>query len=170
MNKITSHCRALLWLSHWRRHSWWTNLMLPLQAQGYRRGLSASPGFLQIRQTSPSSSSSSNLLKTLLLVISFSTTAAAKDDDDEEESDVDAGAVVDAAEISSLPPCTAGAISIKYEMYQRRDRFLSESDLFFYGRSSATATEKLAESDFAEMEALGFWGCRTGMVGMDAIA
>lgn len=33
--------------------------MLPLQAHGYRSGLSASPGFLQIRHTSSSSSSSS---------------------------------------------------------------------------------------------------------------
>lgn len=55
----TSHWRALLWLSHWRRQSWCTNLMLPLQAHGYLSGLSASPGFLQIRHTSSSSSSSS---------------------------------------------------------------------------------------------------------------
>lgn len=33
--------------------------MLPLQAHGYLSGLSASPGFLQIRHTSSSSSSSS---------------------------------------------------------------------------------------------------------------
>ena len=33
--------------------------MLPLQAQGYRSGFSASPGFRQILQTSSSSSSSS---------------------------------------------------------------------------------------------------------------
>lgn len=34
--------------------------MLPLHAHGYRRGLSASPGFRHIRQTSSSSSSSSS--------------------------------------------------------------------------------------------------------------
>ena len=41
--------------------------MLPLHAQGYRNGLSASPGFLQIRQTSPSSSSSNKLNLVLAL-------------------------------------------------------------------------------------------------------
>lgn len=42
--------------------------MLPLQAHGYRNGLSASPGFRQIRQTSPSSSSSIKSYLPLLLI------------------------------------------------------------------------------------------------------
>ena len=37
-------------------------MILPLHAQGYRRGFSASPGFLHIRHTSSSSSSSSSYL------------------------------------------------------------------------------------------------------------
>lgn len=47
--------------------------MLPLQAHGYRSGLSASPGFLQILQTSSSSSSSSTYLEAVAVADAGST-------------------------------------------------------------------------------------------------
>jgi hypothetical protein len=53
----TSHRDWRLVASHRRRQSSWTNLMLPLQAQGRRRGRSASAGKRQMRHWSPSSSS-----------------------------------------------------------------------------------------------------------------
>ena len=84
--------------------------MLPLQAHGYRSGLSASPGFLQIRHTSSSSSSSSYLA------------AAATDDDDVDtfassfsESEEDGVVLTDAESFgtSRSEDCGgAGAISI----------------------------------------------------------
>ena len=54
--------------------------MLPLHAQGYRSGFSASPGFRQILQTSSSSSSSSSMPGSYFAVAAPNDTDDAVDD------------------------------------------------------------------------------------------
>ena len=48
----TTRLQIKLNLSHCSRHSWWMNLMLPVQMQGWKRGLSGVPSHLQTRQIS----------------------------------------------------------------------------------------------------------------------
>ena len=72
--------------------------MLPLHAHGYRSGLSASPGFRQIRHTSSSSSSSSatsNLDKLLCTSSLFADTPIDAEEYDADEVEASGGSADD---------------------------------------------------------------------------